>query len=243
MIQLYHVTKTYDELHRAVVDVSVRIEPGEFCFLTGASGAGKSTILRLLYREELPTSGQIVVNGRNITAIPDRQVPFLRRTLGIVFQDFRLIPRMTVLENILFVQRARGEEGREVRRRAFAALKQVGLAHRTTSYPSQLSGGEQQRLAIARAICGNPTILLADEPTGNLDPDLALEVMELFADFHSRGATVVVATHDRELVTRFGRRVIHLDHGRIAEAPALRPAAPPPIEEALPPFLSRSRRA
>lgn len=238
MIQLFHVSKKYDEYHRALVDVNLRIEPAEFVFLTGPSGAGKSTLLRLLYREELPTDGQIVVNGRNITAIPESQVPFLRRTLGIVFQDFRLISRMTVLDNLLFVHRALGDDGKDVRRKAFSALKQVGLAHRTTSFPHQLSGGEQQRLAIARAISGDPTLLLADEPTGNLDPDLALEVMELFSEIHARGTTVVVATHDRELVTRFGRRVIHLERGHVADTPALRISSKPEPEESLPPFLA-----
>jgi len=238
LIQLFHVSKKYDEYHRALVDVNLRIEPAEFVFLTGPSGAGKSTLLRLLYREELPTDGQIVVNGRNITAIPESQVPFLRRTLGIVFQDFRLISRMTVLDNLLFVHRALGDDGKDVRRKAFSALKQVGLAHRTTSFPHQLSGGEQQRLAIARAISGDPTLLLADEPTGNLDPDLALEVMELFSEIHARGTTVVVATHDRELVTRFGRRVIHLERGHVADTPALRISSKPEPEESLPPFLA-----
>ncbi len=243
MIQLFHVTKQYDEYHRALVDVNVRIDAGEFLFLTGPSGAGKSTLLRLLYREELPTDGQIVVNGRNITAIPESQVPLLRRGLGIVFQDFRLISRMTVLENLLFVHRALGEDGREIRRRAFAALKDVGLAHRTTAFPHQLSGGEQQRLAIARAISGNPTILLADEPTGNLDPDLALDVMQLFSEIHARGTTVIVATHDRELVSRLGRRVIHLEKGHVADTPALRYSPHHESGEELPPFLAPDDRS
>jgi cell division transport system ATP-binding protein len=238
MIQLFHVSKRYDEYHRALVDVSFRIDTGELVFLTGPSGAGKSTLLRLLYREELPTEGQILVGGRNIVALPASQIPYLRRTMGIVFQDFRLVGRMTVLENLLFVHRALGQDGREARRRSFAALKEVGLAHRTASYPHQLSGGEQQRLAIARAISGDPAILVADEPTGNLDPDLAFEVMQLFAEIHSRGTTVLVATHDRELVARFGRRVVHLERGQLAEVPAPRHPWEQRRDPTLPAFLS-----
>lgn len=215
MIQLFRVSKRYEESRRALVDVGFTVERGEFLFLTGPSGAGKTTLLRLLYREELPTDGQILVNGRNITAIPNAQVPYLRRSIGVVFQDFRLVPRMTVLENLLYVQRALGGDPAEGRRGALTALGEVGLEHRTTAFPHQLSGGEQQRLAIARAIARNPELLLADEPTGNLDPDLAAEIMALFARRAERGTTVLVATHDRGLIERMGRRVLRLEKGRL----------------------------
>ena len=218
MIQAFHVTKQYDRESSALSDVTLQIERGEFCFLTGPSGAGKTTFLKLVFREELPSQGQILVGGRNVTAIPARQIPELRRSIGVVFQDFKLLKRKTILENVAFVLRILGVPAKEQKRRAFAALKSVGLHHKMHSYPLQLSGGEQQRVAIARALINEPILLLADEPTGNLDPDMAQEIMALFQEVNSRGTTVLVATHDRDLIRRVGRRVIALDHGKLVDA-------------------------
>jgi cell division transport system ATP-binding protein len=215
MIQAFHVTKQYDRESQALSDVTLQIERGEFCFLTGPSGAGKTTFLKLVFREELPSQGQILVGGRNITAIPARQIPELRRSIGVVFQDFKLLKRKTILENVAFVLRILGVPAKEQKRRAFAALKSVGLHHKMHAYPLQLSGGEQQRVAIARALINEPILLLADEPTGNLDPDMAQEIMSLFQEVNSRGTTVLVATHDREMIQRMGKRVISLDRGRL----------------------------
>jgi cell division transport system ATP-binding protein len=215
MIQAFHVTKQYDRESQALSDVTLQIERGEFCFLTGPSGAGKTTFLKLVFREELPSQGQILVGGRNITAIPPRQIPELRRSIGVVFQDFKLLKRRTILENVAFVLRILGVPAKEQKRRAFAALKSVGLHHKMHAFPLQLSGGEQQRVAIARALINEPILLLADEPTGNLDPDMAQEIMSLFQEVNSRGTTVLVATHDREMIQRLGKRVISLDRGRL----------------------------
>ncbi|PYQ15936.1 MAG: cell division ATP-binding protein FtsE [Acidobacteria bacterium] len=215
MIQAFHVYKQYDRESSALSDVTLHVAKGEFCFLTGASGAGKTTFLKLVFREELPTQGQILVGGRNVTAIPDGQIPELRRSIGVVFQDFKLLKRKTILENVAFVLRILAVPGREQKRRAFAALKAVGLHHKMHAYPMQLSGGEQQRVAIARALINEPMLLLADEPTGNLDPDMAQEIMALFREVNARGTTVLVATHDREMIQRMGKRVITLDHGRV----------------------------
>jgi len=202
----------------ALRDVSLRIEKGDFVFLTGPSGAGKSTFLRVLLRQELPTGGQVTVGGRDLARLSLRQVQTYRRGLGFVFQDFKLIPARTVQENVGVVSRALGETSVQQQRRIYQVLKWVGLQHRMNAYPVELSGGEQQRVAIARALVHEPSLILADEPTGNLDPDLSLEIMNLFRDINSRGTTVLVATHDRELIRRVGRRTIALDHGRVAEA-------------------------
>jgi cell division transport system ATP-binding protein len=215
MIQAFHVFKQYDRESMALSDVTLHVKKGEFCFLTGASGAGKSSFLKLVFREELPTQGQILVGGRNITAIPDAQVPELRRSIGVVFQDFKLLKRKTVLENVAFVLRILNVPAKEQKRRAFASLKAVGLHHKMHAYPMQLSGGEQQRVAIARALINEPMLLLADEPTGNLDPEMASEIMTLFQEVNSRGTTVLVATHDREMIQRLGKRVITLERGRV----------------------------
>ena len=216
MIQAFHVYKQYDRESMALTDVTLSVGKGEFCFLTGPSGAGKTTFLKLVFREELPSQGQILVGGRNVTAIPDSQIPELRRSIGVVFQDFKLLKRRTILENVAFVPRILGVPPREQKRRAFAALKSVGLHHKLHAYPLQLSGGEQQRVAIARALINEPMLLLADEPTGNLDPEMAQEIMQLFQDVNSRGTTVLVATHDREMIQRLGKRVISLERGRVA---------------------------
>jgi len=215
MIQAFHVYKQYDRESMALSDITLHVEKGDFCFLNGPSGAGKTTFLKLVFREELPSQGQILVGGRNITAIPDRQIPELRRSIGVVFQDFKLLKRKTILENVAFVPRILGVPPREQKRRAFASLRSVGLHHKMHAFPLQLSGGEQQRVAIARALINEPMLLLADEPTGNLDPDMAQEIMRLFLEVNARGTTVLVATHDREMIQRMGKRVITLDRGRV----------------------------
>ncbi len=183
--------------------------------MTGASGAGKTTLLRLIFREEVPTSGQILVNGRNVASIPQRKIPYLRRTMGVVFQDFRLIARKTVFENVSYLPRLLGVDLRGRKKLAYNALRRVGLAHRMNAFPPELSGGEQQRVAIARALINEPDILIADEPTGNLDPDLAREILRLFLKVNQRGTTVLLATHDRDMIHRVGGRVLTLDRGRL----------------------------
>jgi cell division transport system ATP-binding protein len=201
----------------ALREVTLSIGKGEFVFLTGPSGAGKSTLLRLLLRQELPTSGRLVVNGRTLVKMTPAQVQAYRRTVGFVFQDFKLIPSRTVFENVAFVPRVLGHSLDVQRRKAFQVLKWVGLQHRLNSFPEELSGGEQQRVAIARALINDPALVLADEPTGNLDPDLALEIMNLFREINARGTTLLVATHDRELIRRVGKRTVTLEHGAVAE--------------------------
>jgi len=215
LIQLFHVTKKYGRGIIALSDINLAIEKGEFVFLTGASGAGKTTLLRLLFRDEIPSSGQVIVNQLSLATLPAGRIPYLRRQIGVVFQDFKLLPRKTVFENIQYATQVVGMSPREQRARTFEALEMLGLSHRLHNYPEQVSGGEQQRMAIARALVNRPLILLADEPTGNLDPDLALEIMGLFKDINAHGTTVIIATHDREMIRRMGRRVISLDHGRL----------------------------
>jgi len=224
MIQLFRVSKEYGRFRHALIDVSCNIERGEFVFLTGPSGAGKSTFLKLLFREESPTAGQIIVNGRNIGVLPPSQIPYFRRTVGVVFQDFKLIARKTVFENVAFVQNVLGLPRAEQKRRAYHVLKRVDLHHQMNALPEELSGGEQQRVAIARAIVNQPSLLLADEPTGNLDPVLSEEIMRLFAEINIRGTTVLVATHDVELIRRMGKRVLTLDRGHLREREAPREA-------------------
>ena len=201
----------------ALRELSLRIDKGEFVFLTGPSGAGKSTLLRLLLRQEIPSDGRLVVGGRDLSKLSLRQVQAYRRSLGFVFQDFKLLPNKTVLDNVAFVPRVLGMAPVLQQRRTFQVLKWVGLQHRMNAFPMELSGGEQQRIAIARALVNDPVIIFADEPTGNLDPDLALEIMNLFREINARGTTVLVATHDRELIRRVGRRTLTLDHGTIVE--------------------------
>jgi cell division transport system ATP-binding protein len=218
VIESYRLSKVYRRGVYALRDLTLTIGKGEFLFLTGPSGAGKSTFLRLLLREEVPTGGHLVVAGRDIASLSGSQVQRYRRTIGFVFQDFRLIPRMTVFENVAFVMHVLGVPLAHRQRKTFQVLKWVGLQHRMNALPEELSGGEQQRVAIARALVNDPHIVLADEPTGNLDPDLALDVMNLFREINARGTTVVVATHDRELIRRVGRRAVTLDHGHVVEA-------------------------
>jgi cell division transport system ATP-binding protein len=217
VIEAYHVSKTYARGVYALRDLSLRIDKGDFVFLTGPSGAGKSTLLRLLLRQDVPSEGQLMVGGRNLATLSPRQVQSYRRSLGFVFQDFKLLPAKTVIENVSFVPRVLGMAESQQQRRTFQVLKWVGLQHRMNAFPLELSGGEQQRIAIARALVNDPAIIIADEPTGNLDPDLSLEIMNLFREINARGTTVVVATHDRELIRRVGRRSVTLDHGQIVE--------------------------
>jgi cell division transport system ATP-binding protein len=215
-VAIYHVSKSYSAGSFALRDVSLQLRKGEFVFLTGASGAGKTTLLRLLFAAERPSEGQIVVLGRNIARLGPRSIPQLRRRIGVIFQDFKLLPRLTVEENVALALEVVGTPRREVRARVFSVLKQVGLQHRRHHHPLSLSGGEQQRVAIARALVNEPEILLADEPTGNLDPDLTVEVMDLIASAATRGTTVLVATHEHALVARYGKRSVHLEAGRLA---------------------------
>ena len=216
MIEAAHLSKLYSRGVYALRDLSLSIDKGEFIFLTGPSGAGKSTLLRLLLRAELPSEGDLMVAGRDLASLGASQVQAYRRTVGFVFQDFRLIPRMTVFQNVAFVMRVLGLPTVLQQRKTFQALKWVGLQHRQNAFPEELSGGEQQRVR-SRALVNEPQLVLADEPTGNLDPDLSLEIMNLFRETNARGTTVVVATHDRELIRRVGRRSITLDHGRVVE--------------------------
>ena len=217
MIHFYHVTKRFDAYSTALNDVTFHIDKGEFVFLTGPSGAGKSTLLKLILRQIRPTEGQIVVNGRNLNAMKRRHLPYFRREIGMVFQEFKLIERMTIFENLSFILTVIGLTAKEHKKKAYSALRAVGLQHKMNYYPLQLSGGEQQRVAIARALINDPLMLIADEPTGNLDPDLSLEIMNLFREINASGTTVVVATHDRELIRLVGRRTITLDAGRVVE--------------------------
>ncbi len=216
-VRLYHVSKSYLAGTFALRDVSLEIDKGEFVFLTGPSGAGKTTLLRLIFAAERPSEGQIVVLGRNIARLGESSIPPLRRQVGVVFQDFKLLPRRTVEENVALALDVVGASRRDARARVFSILKQLGLQHRRYHHPLSLSGGEQQRVAIARALVNEPAILLADEPTGNLDPDLTIEIMDLIASASTRGTTVVVATHELGLVKRYGKRIVRLDDGRIAE--------------------------
>ncbi len=202
MIETYHLSKLYSRGVYALRDLSITIDKGDFVFLTGPSGAGKSTFLRLLLRESLPSEGSMLVAGRNLSKLTPSQVQTYRRNVGFVFQDFKLIARKTILENVALVPRVLGAPVATQRRKTFQVLKWVGLQHRMNAYPLELSGGEQQRIAIARALVNDPMLILADEPTGNLDPDLSLEIMNLFREINARGTTVLVATHDRELIRR-----------------------------------------
>jgi cell division transport system ATP-binding protein len=217
VIETHHLSKVYRRGLYALRDLSLTVAKGEFVFLTGPSGAGKSTLLRLLLMQDRPTEGEIVVNGHKLSSLSRREVQEYRRGIGFIFQDFKLIPTRTVLENISFVSEVLGVSAAQQWRRAFQVLKWVGLQHRMNAYPLDLSGGEQQRIAIARALVNDPVLLLADEPTGNLDPDLSLEVMNLLREINAGGTTVLVATHDRELIRLVGRRTITLDQGRVVE--------------------------
>ena len=215
MIEFTDVTKSYSVGTQALKGVTMQIEDGEFAFLVGPNGSGKSTIMKLITGELRPTSGSVHVNGYSLERIRKREIPYLRRTVGVVFQDFRLIPNKTVYENAAFVMRAIGAREREIRERVPSVLELVGLETKTRRHPGELSGGEQQRLAIARALVNNPSTIIADEPTGNLDPARSLEIMSLLTEINNLGTTMLVVTHERDLVDRFPKRVIAIDDGRV----------------------------
>jgi cell division transport system ATP-binding protein len=215
MIRLSNVSKIYPNGARALVDITIDIGKGEFVFLVGPSGAGKSTLIRLLYREEIPTRGQVVINNKNLVRLKDREVPYHRRNIGVIFQDFKLLPNKTVLENVAFALEVIGVSRREVRRRSREAIEMVGLSAREKSLSHQLSGGEQQRACVARAIINSPALLVADEPTGNLDYDTAWGIMDLLNSINKRGTTVIMATHARQIVNRMQKRVIAIENGRM----------------------------
>jgi len=213
MIEFTDVVKSYSLGNKALNGVSLQIEDGEFVFLVGPSGSGKSTIIKLISGELSPTAGTVHVNGYSLERIRKREVPFLRRTVGVVFQDFRLIETKTVYDNVAFAMRVIGARAREIRERVPYVLELVGLENKTKRYPSELSGGEQQRLAIARALVNNPSTIIADEPTGNLDPARSFEIMALLQEINNLGTTILVVTHERDLVERFAKRVIAIDDG------------------------------
>lgn len=215
MIELKRVFMRYKKHEEILHDINMSVEKGEFVFLVGPSGAGKTTILRLIYREIIPTSGQIIVAGQNITKLRSSQLPYYRRKLGLVFQDFKLLPYKTVAENIALAIQVTGAKKSQIKKNVDRVLEWTNLTHRKNALPEDISGGEQQRAAIARAIVNDPTIILADEPTGNLDPELSIEIMRLFERFNTRGATVLIATHNINLVSQFNKRIIKIDHGRI----------------------------
>lgn len=215
MIRLKDVEMEYDNGTRAIKGISLTIEDGEFVFLVGPSGSGKSTIIKLLTGEVEPCAGRIMINGFSVSNISEKQIPLMRRTLGVIFQDFRLIEKKTVYDNLAFVMRAVGASPKEIRKRIPYVLELVGLAEKAGSYPTELSGGEQQRVAIARALVNNPQMIIADEPTGNLDPMRSLEIMMLLERINELGTTVLVVTHAKELVNRFSKRVVAIENGRI----------------------------
>ena len=215
MIRLIDVYKEYDNGTKALKGVNLRIDDGEFVFLVGPSGSGKSTIIKLITGEVYPTEGRMMVNGFSPDNMRTGQIPLMRRTLGVIFQDFRLIEKKTVWENLSFVMRAVGCSGRETRRRIPYVLKLVGLEGKEDHFPNELSGGEQQRVAIARALVNNPSMIIADEPTGNLDPQRSYEIMDLLKRINELGTTVLVVTHERDLVDRFGKRVVAIEDGKI----------------------------
>jgi cell division transport system ATP-binding protein len=221
MVELFHVWKQYQKPYWALSDVSLAVKKGEFCFITGPSGSGKSTLLKLLYREVLPTEGQIIIGGKNVLRISDHKIYTLRRHMGIVFQDFRLLFHKRVFENVAVALRVQGAPLRDMKRRTFIALRMVNLQHKIWDYPAELSYGEQQRVAIARAIVANPRLLIADEPTGNLDPQLAHDIFGLFREINKQGTTVIICTHDKELIRRFGGRVLTLHEGKLLGKEAL----------------------
>ena len=215
MIEFQNVSKTYPNGTHALQNVSVNIDKGEFVFIVGASGAGKSTFLKLIMHEETPTSGEIVINGNKLSKLRRRDVPYLRRHMGIVFQDFRLIEKMTVFDNVAFAMRAVGETTATIKKRVPYVLNLVGLSDKMKNKPSELSGGEQQRVSLARALVNNPEIIIADEPTGNVDPELSHEIIELLNEINAMGTTVLVVTHEHELVREFHQRVVTIDKGKV----------------------------
>lgn len=216
MIQLTNVSKIYQNGARALVDVNLKIGKGDFVFLVGPSGAGKSTLIKLFYRDETPTRGQVIINSKNLVRMKEREVPYLRRNIGVIFQDFKLLPNKTVHENIAFALEVIGVSRNEIRTRTRTTLELVGLASKEKAYPHELSGGEQQRVCVARAIINNPALLVADEPTGNLDPETAWGIMDLLYNINKRGTTIVMATHAKAIVNKMQKRVIAIENGRVA---------------------------
>jgi cell division transport system ATP-binding protein len=217
LIRLNNVTKRYDNGVTAIFDINISIKKGEFVFIIGSSGSGKSTLIKMLYREEKPTQGKIIVGGINVARLRNNKVYILRRKLGIVFQDFKLLPKLTVYENVAFALEVLGLTKKEIREKVLKALDLVGLKSKAKYYPDQLSGGEQQRVAIARAIVNEPKLIICDEPTGNLDPTTSMDIMKVLTEINDLGTTVIVATHDREIVNELKKRVILLEAGRIAK--------------------------
>ena len=215
MLIMSDVSKVYPGGSMALQDVNVHIEPGEFVFVVGPSGAGNSTFIKMLFREVLPTTGSIFVNGVDILSLTPKEIPFMRRQLGIIFQDYRLLPDRTVYENVAFAMQVIEAPHRKIKRQVMNVLDLVGLRHRANAYPNELSGGEQQRIAIARAIVNDPVFVIADEPTGNLDPETSWDIMEIFKEINATGTTIVMATHDKEVVDAMGKRVIAIEKGRI----------------------------
>lgn len=215
MIEMNNVWKSYsDEIH-ALQGISVKIDKSEFVYVVGPSGAGKSTFIKLMYREEKPTKGEIFINGFNLERVKQRKIPLIRRTIGVVFQDFRLLPRMTAYENVAFAMEVIEAPKRQIKRRVPEILELVGLKDRMNAFPNQLSGGEQQRVALARALVNNPSFIIADEPTGNLDPETSWGIMKLIEEINFRGTTIVMATHNKEIVNTMKKRVIAIEQGKI----------------------------
>lgn len=215
MIEFRNVSKVYDNGTVALKDINLRINRGEFVFIVGASGAGKSTFLKTIMREEVPTSGSIMINSYDLTKMSKKEIPYYRRTLGVVFQDFRLIPKMTVYDNVAFAMRVIGASEKEIRKRVPYVLTLVGLQDKARSYPNEISGGEQQRVALARALVNNANTIIADEPTGNVDPEMSYEIMELLNRINENGTTVIMVTHEHELVKQFNHRIVVIDNGEI----------------------------
>lgn len=215
MIKLEHLSKEYKNGTTALYDINLEIGKGEFVFLVGSSGAGKSTLIKLLLKEEGVSRGKLYLNGKDITRVSNRRIPIIRRRMGVVFQDFRLLPNKTVYENVAFAMEIIGAKKAEIKKRVPFVLDLVGLIKKANSYPDQLSGGEQQRVSIARAIVNNPVVLIADEPTGNLDPETANEIMQVLLDINSRGTTILMATHAKDIVNSMQKRVIALQDGRV----------------------------
>ncbi|MED4402788.1 cell division ATP-binding protein FtsE [Metabacillus fastidiosus] len=215
MIEMTNVSKTYPNGVLAVNNINVKINKGEFVYVVGPSGAGKSTFTKMMYREERPTSGKIIINGTDLSTLKESKVPLLRRNIGVVFQDFRLLPKLTVFENVAFALEVIGENPREIKRKVLDILDLVQLKHKARFFPDELSGGEQQRVSIARSIVNNPGVVIADEPTGNLDPDTSWEIMYLFEEINNRGTTIVMATHNKEIVNTMKKRVIAIEAGKI----------------------------
>ncbi len=241
MIEFKGVHKVYDSGKKALKDVNIRIDKGEFVFIVGESGAGKSTFLKLITREEVPTAGEVIVNGYNLSKLSRKQIPYMRRTMGVVFQDFRLINNMNVFDNVAFAMRVIGASNREIRKRVPYVLQLVGLTDKMRSFPQEMSGGEQQRVSLARALANNPSMIIADEPTGNVDPELSYEIMELLSAVNRLGTTVIVVTHAHDLVEKFDRRVIHISEGVVVSDSGCREIPKVGEEDALEPEETLSR--